>query len=219
MKVFRVGLLLVCVLAIAWLGGGRLWNILQSNMINLRLLKGQDVITTSDCSHIWLVGMSVGQRGDYSTQRQAFVKALGCSPDNLSLVQAVFPEDQDLARMATQHYPESFKAWFWLGEAAAQSDPQSARQAYLQTVTLSPHNGLAWCHLGENYQHNSEFEKAFKPFLNCCLNGDPSSYGCYGAGLMMEQLGNLPQAIIYYRLSRWETALKRAQELEALLNP
>jgi hypothetical protein len=35
----------------------------------------------------------------------------------------------------------------------------------------------------------------------------------------MERLGNMPQAIAYYRLSHWEWPLKRAQELEASLNP
>jgi len=39
------------------------------------------------------------------------------------------------------------------------------------------------------------------------------------AGRMMERLGNMPQAIAYYRLSHWEWPLKRAQELEASLNP
>jgi tetratricopeptide (TPR) repeat protein len=222
MKVFRFGLLSVCVLAIAWLGGARLGDAWQWNWINLRLIKSQDAAlsdTIPGCSHIWLVGMAVGQRGDRSAQHQAFVQALGCSPVYLSLVQAVLPADPELARLAAQHYPESSKAWFWLGEASAPTDPLLARHAYLATVALSPHKGLAWCRLGLNYVQNSEIEKASEAWLNCCLNGDPGSNGCYGAGLMMEQLGNLPQAIAYYRLSHWEGALKRAQELEASLKP
>jgi hypothetical protein len=63
-------------------------------------------------------------------------------------------------------------------------------------------------------------EQAANAYLNCCLNGDPGSNGCYGAGCMMERLGNLPQAIAYYyRLSCWEEAQNRADELERQANP
>jgi tetratricopeptide (TPR) repeat protein len=220
MKVLQVGLLSICVLAIALVGGIRLWNAWQWNAIDLRLVKDQYIaITSPDCSHIWLVGRAAGQRGDRIAQRQAFMQALGCSPVYRSLVQTILPEDQDLARLTTQYYPESSEAWFWLGEASTPSDPQGARQAYLKTLTLSPHNGLAWCRLGLNYEKNSEFDKAADAWLNCCLNGDPGANGCYGAGRMMERLGNLPQAIVYYRLSVWETAQNRADELEKQLSP
>jgi tetratricopeptide (TPR) repeat protein len=163
--------------------------------------------------------MVAGQHGDRSAQRQAFVQALGCSPEYLSLIQAVLPKDKDMARLATQDYPESAKAWFWLGEAAVLTDLQETRQAYLHTVSLAPHNGLAWCRLGNNYQQTGELEKATEAYLSCCMNADPGKNGCVNAGRMMEQLGNLKQAIEYYRLSRWEEALKRAQELEALVSP
>jgi hypothetical protein len=36
---------------------------------------------------------------------------------------------------------------------------------------------------------------------------------------MMERMGNLQQAIEYHRRSRWEGALKRADELEDQLSP
>jgi hypothetical protein len=124
-----------------------------------------------------------------------------------------------MALLATQLYPSSSDAWFWLGEALAPTDRLDARQAYLHTVTLSPHHGLAWCRLGYDFEYDGQLEKALANFLNCCYSGDPGYHGCYGAGRMMEQQGNLPQAIAYHRLSRWEGALKRANELEKQLNP
>jgi len=124
-----------------------------------------------------------------------------------------------MALLATQYYPDSSKAWFWLGEATAPTDHLGARQAYLRTVALAPRYGLAWCRLGRNYESNSELEKATEAWLNCCLNGDPGKNGCYGAGRMMEQLGNPQQAIEYYRRSHWEGALNRADELEKQLIP
>ena len=72
------------------------------------MVKGELVaITSPGCSHIWLVGTVAGQRGDLLAQHQAFMQALGCSPNYQSLIQAVLPEDQELAQLATQYYPES----------------------------------------------------------------------------------------------------------------
>jgi hypothetical protein len=107
MKNPRVALIWICILAAALFFWGRLWDAWQWNWINLCLIKGQAVITTSDCSHIWLVGMAAGQRGDLSGQRQAFMQALGCSRIYLSLVQDVLPENKEMARLAAQYYPES----------------------------------------------------------------------------------------------------------------
>jgi tetratricopeptide (TPR) repeat protein len=219
LKDHRVAFTWIILLAVGLFFGGRLRDAWQSNLTNLRLLKGQDVSTTSDCSHVWLVGIAAGQRAGRSAQRQAMVQALGCSPAYLSLVQAIYPKDQEMAQLATQYYTESSKAWFWLGETKAPTDQLAALQAYLRTVALAPYNGLAWCRLGYGYEQMDDLEQATNAFLNCCRNNDPGSHGCYGAGLMMEQLGNLPQAIAYYRLSHWEGALKRAQELEASLKP
>jgi tetratricopeptide (TPR) repeat protein len=229
MKIFnshhRVGFIWICVLAAALLLGGRLWEAWQWNWTGLRLMKGQEAsipLTPPGCSHIshiWLVGMMAGKRGDLPAQRQAFEQALKCSSNYLSLIQAVLPEDLEIARLATQQYPENSKAWYWLGQASAPTDPFAAQQAYLRTLTLDPHNDWAWYRVGRNYELNGEFEMAGEAYLKCCLNGDPGSNGCWGAGRMMEKLGNLQQAIEYYRLSRWEKALERAQELEKQLSP
>lgn len=182
--------------------------------------KGEPIaVTTSGCGHIWLVGVEAGKRGDLAGQRHIWEQALGCAPNYLSLLQAVLPQDKGMALLATQRYPDSSKAWFWLGEAIAPTDHLAARQAYLRTVALAPDDGLAWCRLGSSYEHDGEPEKASEAFLNCCLNGDRGSNGCYGAGRIMERLGNVQKAIEYYRLSRWEGALKRAEELENQLKP
>ena len=50
--------------------------------------------------------------------------------------------------------------------------------------------------------------------FQACLNGDPGANGCYGAGSIARELGDLEAAIRYYRLSNWEEALSLADELE-----
>ena len=221
MKIFQTGLVLICVLSVGVFIGERLQDAWLWNSIGVRLNKGEEVsitIVNPDCAHIWMVGVIAGQRGDLAGQRHIWEQALGCSPGSLSLLQIVLPLDIYMPRLATQQYPNSSEAWFWLGETISPTDQLGARQAYLRSVELSPHAGLAWCRLGWNYQYDSEVEKSFAAFLKCCLNGDPGSNGCNHAGLFMERLGDLPQAIEYYRLSIYEKALKRADELEVQLN-
>ena len=167
MKVFQSKWVWISVLVTAVFLGGRLQDAWQWNSTALLFLKGKGksiAVTASGCSHIWLVGMMAGKRGDEPAQRQAFEQALGCSSVNLSLVRVVFPKDENMARLATQQYPENSNAWFWLGEAIAPTDPPGARQAYLRTVALAPHYGLAWCRLGSNYERDGEFEKAANLF-------------------------------------------------------
>ena len=86
-------------------------------------------------------------------------------------------------------------------------------------MELAPRDALAWCRLGVSYEGLQEFETAAQHFLKYCRNGDPGRNGCFAAGRMMEKLGNLAQAITYYRLSRLEESLGRAAELEKQRNP
>ena len=54
-------------------------------------------------------------------------------------------------------------------------------------------------------------------YLESCCKGDPGSNDSYRAGLTAEQLGDLPAAIRYLRLSRYSGALERADRLESQL--
>jgi tetratricopeptide (TPR) repeat protein len=202
--------------------GVRLERAWQWNGRALPFLRGQGdaiPVQASGCEHLVLMAAEADKRDGISAQRHILEHALGCSIIHLSIVSTLFPIDQDMALLATQLYPFSSAAWFWLGETLAPGDHLHARQAYLRNVELSPHEGLTWCRLGVSYERDGEFKKASDAFLNCCHNGDPGSNGCYGAGRMMEKLGHPQQAIEYYRFSDWEGALKRADELEHLLNP
>ena len=216
MKYLQLGLVWICVLVAAIFFGVDLQDSWQWNLRAHLFLKGKGesiAVTASGCDHLWLVGAEAGKRGDLVGQRQIWEQSLGCSPGILSLLQIILPQDVDMALLATQKYPKNPEAWFWLGEAIAPIDNLGARQAYLHTISLAPHDGLAWGRLGRNFEYDGELEKAAQAWLNCCYDGDPGSHGCFGAGRMMELLGDPQQAIDYYRLSRWEGALNRASEL------
>jgi len=220
---FRANWAWLSILLVALFLGGRLLDAWRWNSRALLFVKGKEgpiiPARVSGCSHIWLAAAEAGRREDLSAQREIWKRALGCSPQNLYVLQPILPQDKEMALLATQIYPASADAWFWLGEALAPGDRLAARQAYLRTVTLSAHHSWAWCRLGYDFEQDGELETALDDFLNCCYSGDPGSNGCYGAGRMMERLGNLQQAIAYYRLSRWEGSLKRADELEKQLIP
>ena len=173
-----------------------------------------------DSSESWFwLGDSIAPT-DPLRARQAYSRVLASSRKNISILRTVLPFDKDMALLATQLYPDSSESWFWLGDSiGGWRDLLGARQAYLHAIALSPHNSMAWCGLGYNYEINNEFEKSSEAYLNCCSYGDPGSNGCYGAGRMMEQLGDPQQAIEYYRRSRWEGSLNRADELENQLSP
>ncbi len=76
--------------------------------------------------------------------------------------------------------------------------------------------GMVW--IGKRVRYEWNTQHALEAFLTCCNIDDAGSNGCYGAGRMAEKLGDPQKAIEYYRLSRWDGALKRADELEAELN-
>jgi len=135
----------------------------------------------------------------------------------LDLIHAVQPLDPTLASMAVQRYPDRAIAWFWMGEALSQSgDKTQAISAYQQTVALDPLDALAWCRLG--YLLNGpDLLAARYAYAQCCHHGDPGSNGCYNAGRIYEETGDYPQALHYYRLSRWADSHRRADELEARL--
>ena len=222
MKIFPIGLIVICILSVAIFMGGNIQDSLRWNITGIHLIKGEDAsiaIENPDCSHIWMAGLIAGRSGDLSAQHRAWEKALTCSPGSLPILRIILPQDVDLAMAAVQRYPHTSQAWFWLGEAIAPTNPLGARQAYLRTVELSPHHALAWCRLGRDYKQEGDLERAAAAFLNCCENGDPGSNGCYGVGRIMEELGKPQEAINYYRRSRWEGAQKRADELEKQRSP
>jgi len=221
MKIELTSLVLICVLSTALLAGENLQNAWFWISIGIQINKDITVpmeIIEPNCAHIWISGAIVVKYGDPSDQRSVWKYAINCSENNISQLHIIFPNDLDMAQLATQRYPNNYGSWLWLGDATALINYLDARQAYLRSVALAPENGLVWCTMGWNYEQTNEIENAFRAFLNCCLNGDPGLNGCSGAGRMMEILGNTQQAIEYYQLSRWEGALKRANELKTQLN-
>ena len=106
---------------------------------------------------------------------------------------------------------------FILATIISKSNPNRAIQLFRQGLHVKSFDGLRWAQLGYLLS-KTEPQAAFDAFLQSCELGDPGLHGCYGAGRMMEQLGDTKKAIEYYRRSFLEKARERADELEAQLD-
>ena len=110
----------------------------------------------------------------------------------------------------------SIELQFVLGSLLSKSQPESAIELYREGLQHKPHDGVRWYELGDLLAQR-EPQLAIEAYLQSCNYGDPGNHGCYGAGRVAEQQGDIQQAIQYYRLSDWEAALDRAKQLERTL--
>lgn len=125
-------------------------------------------------------------------------------------------EQLDVASLGKTNPILSTEMQFVLAATLSKDDPAQAVDLYRQGLTAKPYDGIRWFELGDLLS-KTDPQAALEAYLQSCIYGDPGSHGCYGAGRMAEQLGDPTQAIEYYRRSSWVEALKRADELEALL--
>jgi tetratricopeptide (TPR) repeat protein len=119
----------------------------------------------------------------------------------------------DLAQITASRPDLRSEAQFVMGAALSKSLPARAIQLYRQGLEGKPRDGVRWYELGDLLR-DSDPQVAIEAYLQSCYLGDPGKHGCYGAGRAAEAMGDIQAAIGYYRLSRWEGALDRADELE-----
>jgi tetratricopeptide (TPR) repeat protein len=166
------------------------------------------------------MGVVAGEQGDPSRQQANWEAFLRCdASEAVKLERSAAPQNQALARLATELYPQESQGWFWLAEiSAAQHQEEQAIQQYQQVLRVDPLDSLAWCRLGTLFSARNP-QQAEEAYLQCCYLGDPGSNGCYNAGHIAEEQGNLLEAIRIYRLSHYQVALQRADDLEKQVTP
>jgi hypothetical protein len=174
---------------------------------------------TEPCQQTWLRTAAGSANRSYFIPPEDVSRLLACDEPYVSLISAIQPKNYQAASMAVSLYPENPHVWFWLGDTIQTVAPATALAAFSHVVSLEPTNGLAWCRIGTIDEKVGQTQTATDAYLRCCLNSDPEVKGCFGAGQMMEKLGNLRQAIVYYRMSTWDKSLQRADVLESKLNP
>lgn len=232
-KIFHITLLVLMTLSFVVKFLSDQPNPLAVNEISIQVMKGlhgdpaQVVkakpalaeMAAQNCRANWILGLVFERLGDQNAKLAVWQRLLDCSKADINLLVLKNADNEQFTRLIVQHYPSDPDALFSLAMIILKKNPAEAVGLFEQVVAYRPQDGYSWCRLGYLYENGKQFEKAANAFLNCCQNGDPGSHGCWGAGRMMEKLGNPLKAIEYYRLSQWETALKRADELEKQIQP
>jgi len=170
----------------------------------------QPSTVTHLCRFYWIKGLIFHNSGDSALRNKNWSEAVKCDPNIVILMHALFPEDPDIAHLAYNAQPKSAEALFWLGDL----EPKNKSNYYQKGLELNPEDGLRWLHLGLVLRNDEQFEAAMEAFYQACMHGDPGANGCLYAGDIAERLGDSETAIHYYRLSKNEGTLKKADELE-----
>jgi tetratricopeptide (TPR) repeat protein len=176
----------------------------------IKIKKNSD---SQECKTFWFDGLIAGSQGDLEGRNTYWRVAVQCSPKFIEMLSLIIPDDRAMAEFVVASHPETAESWFWM----AQLDDERVIEFYERGLALDPTAGLRWKEYGDLIVEEDP-ERAIQAYLQSCLNGDPRYNGCWLAGKMAEQLGDIPRAIRYYRFSLWKGAWNRADELELELN-
>ena len=166
-----------------------------------------------DCRADWLRGLVANTLGETTYRDISWKRAISCSPNHISSIRIVLGEDPQWAELAVRVAPENAESWFWLANARSTESPEEAIRFYRQGLQIDPSDAKRWRQLGDLLRERDP-RSAIEAYFHACINGDPGNHGCWSAGQLAEQGGDIDTAIRYYRLSDWSRALERARQLE-----
>lgn len=163
------------------------------------------------CRAAWLHGFLAQSRDDEPARDAAWQASIRCDPARIVLLHKMLPEDTAFAVYATEVHPSVAEGWFWRAEAMGGfanynftnvTDANRGEIAALlqEGLALNPRDGLRWRELGDILR-SVDSQAAIEAYLQSCFNGDPGSNGCWLAGHVAEDLGDIESAIRYYRFS------------------
>lgn len=184
---------------------------------------------SASCRGSWFQGFIAQAQVDEPSRAAAWKAAIDCDPHYIVLLHKMLPDEVAFASYAAQVQHSSAESWFWLAEVRGGfanyvfhnlNDAKRDEVIALLRIglALNPRDGLRWRELGDVLRRVDP-QAAIDAYLQSCFNGDPGWNGCWRAGQTAEQLGEIENAIQYYRYSRWEGARDRADQLEAQLSP
>lgn len=179
----------------------------MTNMINVAI--------KDECQKEWLTGLLANLNGDTRARNQYWEITLECSSAYLPGIINQAKEDRSLAEFAVITVPDKDISWAWLASITLETEPEAAIKHYKKALDIRPDDGVYLYRLGEAYERVGKYYEAIEAFDKSCdyLNRGSDCY--VRAGRIFENLGDIPSAIYYYRLSIFEGALFRADILES----
>jgi tetratricopeptide (TPR) repeat protein len=176
-----------------------------------------NVAIKDECQKEWLTGLLANLDGDIRIRNQYWKYTLECSSVYLDGIVNLAKDDRSLAEFAVRTIPDKELSWLWLASIIVETEPESAIALYKKALEIRPENGLTWYRLGEAYETAGQKYDAIDAFVTSTKYLNRGSNGYVRAGKIIEDLGDIPLAIYYYRLSINEGALLRADILESQL--
>jgi hypothetical protein len=184
-------------------------------------------LARKDCHAHWFEGFVYASLGDDPGRDSAWAQAIRCDCRYIPILVVLLPQKRSLAEVAVQEWPESGESWFWLANTyvkrefgsvlpVEEEERNTVVALYQQGLALSPSDGLRWRELGDLLLPHDP-HAALNAYVQSCLTGQHRAHGCWCAGKTAEQLGDIENAIRYYRLYPWEWSHQKADELEAQL--
>ena len=185
-----------------------------------------------NCRAYWIVGILADALQDDDLNRKARKVSLMCDPWIMPMHYLLAPEDKELADLALKNHPHHPLSWFWKGEVLlievfgndlnkAYLDfrfgkavaPRQVVELYKIGLHLEPKNSFRWEKLGD-MQMSFDKNAAFDSYLKSCLTVGSKIHGCWLAGQIAEENGDIALAIYIYRLSNYPIISDRATFLE-----
>lgn len=202
------------VAALNWLAKDTISFLTSRSPVNWEPTNRLSII--KDCRANWYLGLVAQRQGRILISEQVWMAAIYCDPIYIPMLEKLIPSNQRMAALSVIEHPGTAFGWLWVAKLNREEDPNEAIALYRKGLELAPQNGVAWRELGDLLL-SDEPHMALQAYLQSCFNGDPGSHGCWLAGQTAEQLGELENAIRYYRFSHWDGALQRARELQVAI--
>ncbi len=179
---------------------------------------------STNCRTDWLKGIIKAQSVADPLKNEDIQRALRCSGEYVVLLKHLYPSNRELAAIALEVRPDAAESWFWVAEIEAgyvnfnftlvdESNRGHIASLLRNGLAIDPTDGLRWRLLGD-VLIEADVDAAIEAYLQSCFNGDPGYNGCLRAGLAAEQVGDIENAIRYYRYSNYEVVAEKASALE-----
>ena len=171
---------------------------------------------SQNCQVYWFIWLAKRRQMDDRIIERISPKVMQCSGAYIQMMRRISPENIALATEAVYYQPNLAESWFWLADLSSVQDPELAIDYFEIGLEIDPLSGRNWIELGRLLESRDQL-KALEAFLIACHLDDPGKHGCYGAGRVAEKIGDLQNAMAYYRLSTWPPVREKADRLEESL--
>jgi tetratricopeptide (TPR) repeat protein len=147
-------------------------------------------------------GLRAYRGGDLDRARSYFTQALPGSAIYLDPIRSFFQDDQILADVALQTYPENPVAWEWAASANA-DQPVLSLEFLRRSAELQPTDNLVWERLGQLAEQLGNTDLALIALRNACDIYPVRNGACLSAARFFFERQDWENTIMYYQIGSY----------------